>query len=70
MTPDRTLDRARLATLMASELAAFERANPKSKALYERAHGVRGPESRGPTAQGVGRDSVGSGGRWARGVSS
>jgi glutamate-1-semialdehyde 2,1-aminomutase len=39
MTGHRTLDRARLATLMASELAAFERANPRSRALFEQAHG-------------------------------
>jgi glutamate-1-semialdehyde 2,1-aminomutase len=38
MTGHRTLDRARLEHHMASELAAFERANPKSKALYEQAH--------------------------------
>ena len=30
MTAHRTLDRTRLGTLMASELAACERANPKS----------------------------------------
>ncbi len=39
MTGHRTLDRARLATLMASELAAFERSNPRSRALFEQAHG-------------------------------
>jgi glutamate-1-semialdehyde 2,1-aminomutase len=39
MTARRTLDRAHLEGLMASELARFERANPRSKALYERAHG-------------------------------
>jgi len=39
MTANRTLDRARLGQLMASELAAFEQANPRSRALYEQAHG-------------------------------
>ena len=39
MTTDRTIDRARLERLMASELAAFERANPRSLALFERAQG-------------------------------
>jgi glutamate-1-semialdehyde 2,1-aminomutase len=37
MTAHRTLDRGRLETLMTSELAAFERANPRSRALFERA---------------------------------
>ena len=37
MTADRTLDRARLERLMATELAAFERANPRSRALFEQA---------------------------------
>ena len=37
MAGQRTLDRARLAALMASELASFERANPRSRALYEQA---------------------------------
>lgn len=35
----RTVDRARLAALMADELAAFGRANPRSRALFERAQG-------------------------------
>jgi glutamate-1-semialdehyde 2,1-aminomutase len=39
MTAARTLDRARLEGHMASELVSFERANPRSKALFERAHG-------------------------------
>lgn len=39
MTGPRTIDRARLEHLMASELASFERANPKSRALYEQAKG-------------------------------
>ena len=39
MTAHPTLDRARLEHLMASELAAFERANPRSRALFERAQG-------------------------------
>ena len=39
MTPPRPVDRSRLARLMASELAAFDQANPKSRALSERAHG-------------------------------
>jgi glutamate-1-semialdehyde 2,1-aminomutase len=34
-----SLDRARLASLMASETAAFERANPRSRALFQRAQG-------------------------------
>ena len=33
----RTLDRSRLERLMANETAAFERANPRSRALFERA---------------------------------
>ena len=33
----RTLDRARLERLMAAELSAFERANPRSRALWEQA---------------------------------
>jgi glutamate-1-semialdehyde 2,1-aminomutase len=37
MSPDRTFERERLAQLMASELAAFERANPRSLALFEQA---------------------------------
>jgi glutamate-1-semialdehyde 2,1-aminomutase len=37
MTPGRTLDRSRLERLMADEMAAFERANPRSRALFERA---------------------------------
>ena len=39
MTGARTLDRSRLARLMAAEMAAFEQANPRSKALFERAKG-------------------------------
>jgi len=39
MTGARTLDRSRLARLMAAETAAFEQANPRSKALFERAKG-------------------------------
>src|SRR3954447_17417876 len=39
MTVASTLARARLASLMASETSAFERANPRSKALFERAKG-------------------------------
>jgi glutamate-1-semialdehyde aminotransferase len=39
MTPATSLDRERLARLMASENAAFERANPRSRALFERAKG-------------------------------
>src|SRR4051794_30468389 len=39
MTVASTLDRARLASLMATETAAFERANPRSRALFERAKG-------------------------------
>jgi glutamate-1-semialdehyde 2,1-aminomutase len=35
----RTLDRTRLEHLMAAELAQFEQANPRSKALWERAQG-------------------------------
>ncbi len=35
----RTLDRSRLTTLIAAESAAFERANPRSKAMFERAQG-------------------------------
>ncbi len=35
----RALDRSRLARLMADETAAFERANPRSRALFERAKG-------------------------------
>jgi glutamate-1-semialdehyde 2,1-aminomutase len=35
----KTLDRDRLTRLMASELASFERANPRSRALWERAQG-------------------------------
>ena len=35
----RTLDRNRLERLMAAETAAFERANPRSRALFERAKG-------------------------------
>ena len=35
----RTLDRSRLERLMATETAAFERANPRSRALFERAKG-------------------------------
>ena len=35
----RTLDRLRLERLMAAETAAFERANPRSRALFERAKG-------------------------------
>jgi len=38
MTP-RTLARARVERLMADELAAFEAANPRSRALFERAQG-------------------------------
>ena len=39
MTGGRTLDRSRIERLMAAEMAAFERANPRSKALFERAQG-------------------------------
>ncbi|MHB8892800.1 MAG: aspartate aminotransferase family protein [Candidatus Limnocylindrales bacterium] len=39
MTGGRTLDRTRLERLMAAETAAFERANPRSRALFERAKG-------------------------------
>jgi glutamate-1-semialdehyde 2,1-aminomutase len=39
MTGARTLDRDRLGRLMVTETAAFERANPRSKALWERAQG-------------------------------
>jgi glutamate-1-semialdehyde 2,1-aminomutase len=39
MTVASTVDRARLASLMASETSAFERANPRSRALFERAKG-------------------------------
>jgi glutamate-1-semialdehyde 2,1-aminomutase len=39
MTDRRTLDRARMDRLMAAETAAFERANPRSRALFERAQG-------------------------------
>lgn len=39
MSAPRTVDRIRLAQLMASELAAFERANPRSRELFERAQG-------------------------------
>jgi glutamate-1-semialdehyde 2,1-aminomutase len=39
MASARTLDRARLDRLMADELAAFERANPRSRELFERAKG-------------------------------
>ncbi len=35
----RTLDRDRMARLMAAEMTAFERANPRSRALFERAKG-------------------------------
>jgi len=37
--PGRTLDRSRLARLTADETAAFEQANPRSRALFERAKG-------------------------------
>jgi glutamate-1-semialdehyde 2,1-aminomutase len=37
MTVATTVDRARLASLMAAETATFERANPRSRALFERA---------------------------------
>ena len=39
MTTGRTLDRSRLERLMADEMAAFERANPRSRELFERAKG-------------------------------
>ena len=39
MASARTLDRARLERLMAEELATFERANPRSRALFEQAKG-------------------------------
>ncbi len=39
MTGGRILDRARLRNLMAAEMAAFEEANPRSRALFERAKG-------------------------------
>ena len=39
MTGGRILDRSRLEQLMAAEMAAFERANPRSKALWEQAKG-------------------------------
>ncbi len=39
MTGGRTFDRTRLEHLMAAETAAFERANPRSRALFERAKG-------------------------------
>ena len=39
MTGGRTLDRSSLERLMAAEMAAFERANPRSRALWERARG-------------------------------
>ncbi len=39
MTGERTLDRSRLERLMASEMAAFEAANPRSRTLWERAQG-------------------------------
>ncbi len=39
MATQRTLDRNRLEPLMATELATFERANPRSRALFERAQG-------------------------------
>ena len=39
MTGGRTFDRSRLEHLMAAETAAFERANPRSRALFERAKG-------------------------------
>ncbi len=37
MTPATTVDRDRLGRLMAAENASFERANPRSRALFERA---------------------------------
>ncbi len=39
MASPRILDRARLERLMTDELAAFERANPRSRELFERAKG-------------------------------
>jgi glutamate-1-semialdehyde 2,1-aminomutase len=39
MTGGMTLDRSRLEPLMAAEMAAFEAANPRSKALFEQAKG-------------------------------
>ena len=39
MTGGRTLDRTRLDRLMAAEMGAFERANPRSRELWERAKG-------------------------------
>jgi glutamate-1-semialdehyde 2,1-aminomutase len=39
MTRARTLDRTRMERLMAAETTAFERANPRSRALWERAQG-------------------------------
>jgi glutamate-1-semialdehyde 2,1-aminomutase len=39
MATHRTLDRARLEPLMTAEMATFERANPRSRALFERAQG-------------------------------
>ncbi|HEY5629218.1 MAG TPA: transaminase, partial [Candidatus Limnocylindrales bacterium] len=39
MPAPRTVDRARLEHLMAEELASFERANPRSRELFERAKG-------------------------------
>ena len=39
MTSGRALDRARMERLMAAEMAAFERANPRSRVLWERAKG-------------------------------
>jgi glutamate-1-semialdehyde 2,1-aminomutase len=39
MTAGRTLDRTRMERLMMAETAAFERANPRSRALFERAQG-------------------------------
>jgi glutamate-1-semialdehyde 2,1-aminomutase len=39
MTTHRTLDRVRLERLMAAEMASFERANPRSRELFERAKG-------------------------------
>ena len=39
MTTHRTLDRTRIEPLMAAETTTFERANPRSRALFEQAHG-------------------------------
>jgi glutamate-1-semialdehyde 2,1-aminomutase len=39
MSPARIFDRSRLSRLMAVEMAAFEAANPRSRALFERARG-------------------------------